>query len=116
MRRSARAVLAVAVVVAGLSACSGSGPGGETTCSEFLELEQDTPTSDEELADRVQNGSASEEQREILKNLLEDNDLASDDNNIQIAYGQIVLEYCGVDGSGTRLHPDDPIENGITTG
>jgi hypothetical protein len=116
LRRVIRGVLASAVVVAGLAGCSGGGAGGETTCSEFLELEQDTPTSDEELADRLQNGSASKEQRDILENLLDDHDLSSDENNVEIAYGQIVLQYCGVDDSGNRLHPDDPIENGIEGG
>jgi hypothetical protein len=115
IRRVAQGVLAFAVLAAGLSGCSDSGPGGETTCSEFLELEQGTPTSDEELADRLENGSASGEQRDILKNVLDEKGLSSDDYNLEIAYGQIVLQYCGVDDSGNRLHPNDPIENGIVT-
>lgn len=47
--------------------------------------------------------------------MLDDHDLASDDYNIEIAYGQIALGYCGVDDSGNRMHPDEAIADGLDT-
>lgn len=108
--------VAIVMVVLGLVGCSDGGPGGATTCSEFLALELDPVTTEEELMDRVRNGSASKEQQDILKNLLEEQDLSTDGYNVDLAYGQIVLGYCGVDGSGNRMHPNQSIENGLNVG
>jgi len=101
-------VLAFASTLAGCS--DSSTAGGETTCTEWLEL--DLPA--QEALDNVADGKSnlSDEQVEIMKDALEEAGLATDEMNV-ITASINVLQFCAPDGTGTRPNADRPIAGAL---
>jgi hypothetical protein len=103
-----RAALMVAVTATTiLAGCSfaASGPGGETTCAEFLALGLST---EDRLA-----GKRSEEQDDIIKRALADRGLdAGYAGNVNVAHMQI-QEFCGMKGYPEPMNSERPIEDAI---
>ncbi len=73
------AVLVITLAVSMfLIACSGSGPGGETTCAEYLALQLP-------LEDQLLGGQRSEEQEDIVKRMLDAHGVDTGEANMAIA-------------------------------
>lgn len=102
--RLARLMAGVALASASLTACS-SGPGGEATCTEYLDAESADATLMEPLSD---------EQEAMIKNMLDEHgkDTGTFSTNVESAAIQLI-SFCGADDSGNPSHPDDPIEDGV---
>lgn len=100
------AMLAAALVTTGCS--SSSTAGGDTTCEEWLELE-DQLDIEEKFSDA---DGLSVEAADVLEDALREADLSTDADNVQAAQFNI-LEYCGADGTGTRANRDEPISNAL---
>lgn len=100
------AVLMVALAVAMfLTACSGSGPGGETTCREWLDLQLP-------IEEQLLGGQRSEEQLDIVEQMLDDHGIDTTQANISIAQTQIT-EFCGIGSTVNTMNADRPIEDAI---
>lgn len=105
-----RAVLIVTLVVSMfLAACSssGSGPGGETTCREWLDLDDNLSAQE-----RLMEGKVNEEQQEILKRMLDAHGKDTGEMN-QVNAEWAIIQFCGPDGTGTRPNIHQPIEDAI---
>lgn len=115
-QRAARWTCAVSVacvlaLASTLTGCSGSSTaGGDTTCTEWLEL--DLPA--QEALDNVADGKSnlSDEQEEIMKDALEEAGLATDEMNV-ITASINVLQFCAPDGTGTRPNAERPIAGAL---
>lgn len=103
-----RNVLVVAIfatmTLAGCS-ISASGPGGETTCREWLALQLP-------IEEQLLGGKRSEEQLDIVKRMLEDHGIDTIQANISIAQMQIT-EFCGIGSTVNSANSDGPIEDAI---
>jgi len=107
------ALIGALVVSTVLSACStsgsglGSGPGGETTCREWLAL--DANLSAEE---RLYEGKENKEQQAILKRMLDAHGRDTGDaNRVNVEWA--IIQFCFPDDTGTRQNIDRPIEEAI---
>ncbi len=103
-----RALLMVTLVVSMLlTACSssGSGPGSETTCAEYLALQLP-------LEDQLLGGQRSEEQEDIVKQMLDAHGVDTGKANMAIADMQIV-QFCGIGSTVNSMTSDRPIEDAI---
>lgn len=85
------------VMCASLQGCS-SGPGGETTCSDYAALDSDSGLL----------SGPSDEQMKVLGNMLSDHDkMAGQESMAHLS----VIEYCNIYGGAAGNHQDEPIEN-----
>lgn len=94
-----------------LAACStsgvGAGPGGETTCREWLDLD-DNLTAQERLYENKVN----EEQQDILKRMLDAHGKDTGESN-RVWAEWAVIQFCFPDDTGTRPNINRPIEEAI---
>lgn len=105
MHRTRVAVMSAFLPAVLLGGCSstGSGPGGETTCREWLDLDDNLSAQE-----RLMEGKVNEEQQEILKRMLDAHDKdAGEMNRVNAEWA--IIQFCGPDGTGTRPNIDQPI-------
>lgn len=104
------ALVCVGVSMA-LAACSTSGveagPAGETTCREWLDLD-DNLTARERLYEQKVN----EEQQDILKRMLDAHGKDTGESN-RVWAEVAIIQFCFPDGTGTRPNINRPIEEAI---
>jgi hypothetical protein len=109
----ARATLTIALAATVLlSACSfgasgAAGPGGETTCREWLALDENLSAEE-----RLYEGKENEEQQAILKRMLAAHDRDTGETN-RINAEWAIIQFCSPDDTGTRQNIDRPIEDAI---
>lgn len=98
-----RITLIIALVVTVLlSACS-SGPGGETTCAEFLALEKP-------MREQIYGGN--EEQEKIVKRMLSAHGLDTGLGNVATAEMHI-MQFCGMKDYPESMNSNRPIKDAI---
>lgn len=107
-----RAILLVSlvlmIVLAGCSSSGvSSGPGGETTCREWVALDGNVSAHD-----RLYEGKENKEQQDILKRMLAAHGKATGESN-RINAEWAVIQFCFTDDTGTRPNLDRPIEEAI---
>ena len=92
-----------------LVGCSsvGSGPGGETTCREWLALDDNLSAQE-----RIYEGKVNEEQQDILKRMLDAHDKDTGETN-RINAEWAIIQFCFPDDTGTRPNISRPIEDAI---
>ena len=95
-------VLVATVLLAGCSS-SASGPGGETTCAEYLALQLP-------LEEQLLGGKRSEEQKDIVKRMLDDHGLDTGQTNMSEVDMRIV-QFCGIGSTVVQENSDRPIED-----
>ena len=106
-----RTLLALAMLAAlFLTACSngvGSGPGGETTCREWLKLDDEIS-----VEDRLYHNKENKKQQDILKRMLSAHGKDTGESN-RISAEYSVIMFCFPDGTGSRPNINQPIEDAI---
>lgn len=96
--------IASAVLLVGCNA-SGAGPGGATTCAEYLEFQLS-------LEEQLISGRRSEEQEAIVKRMLADHNMDTSEANLALAETHIT-RFCGIGTTIERENSDRPIEDAI---
>lgn len=95
----------LATISVAVTGCGGGGDGGKTTCSEYLALAKDGVDFTDPLSD---------EQQAVLQKMLRDHGKEDSELSMNVTNaGMQILQYCGVDDSGNRMHSNDAIENGV---
>lgn len=96
-----------AMLLGGCTSSVGAGPGGETTCGEWLDLDDNLSAQE-----RLMEAKVNEEQQEILRRMLDA--LAKDTGEMNRVNAEwAIIQFCGPDGTGTRPNIDRPIEDAI---
>lgn len=94
-----------------LTACSSSGsssgPGGETTCTEWLSFDNEVSAYD-----RIYNGKENPTQKEILNRMLSAHGYGTDEySRTQASF--FIFQFCYSADTGMRQNDNQPIEGAI---